>query len=116
MPKVFLLLFREDTMALYVVEDSCVIDKELRNGKIVVESDQKSGSDALAELDSQEARQLALSYAVSKGVSGASINGIGRSYAATKEGSEITPDDARATPPKTVHRYRTEIPVIRKIF
>jgi hypothetical protein len=110
---------------LSVVEDQCTFAADRRSGKIVVTSTNENFGGAIEDLSQKPARDLALAYAATNGVSDARINGnvIGP-YAVNVDGvplenvpatmpqlAEIPPAHPKMQPAS----YRLDVPVCTKL-
>jgi len=111
---------------LQVVEAASKFAQDMSSGQIIIESDITSHfATAIEELKSTEARNLATGYAASKGCPDPRINGmVPEPYPINSEGYAL--DEVRdeksgeALPPQhprmQVARYRTVVPVCRKLI
>lgn len=113
-------------MALQIVEAACRFEPDMSRGLVVIESDQGSGhfQQAFFELESQDARHLALGYAARAGMGDTRINGnLSGIYPINSEGLslELVRDEKQQPLPQTharmqPHRYRVDVPVTRRLI
>lgn len=76
-----------------------------RKGLVILESDEKKFPKAIFELQSSEARDMAMRVARENGLAGANCSSLGlTAYPVTKEGHVIEGLDATG-----VHRYRVDV-------
>lgn len=112
-------------MAMGVVESACEFSPDISRGVVVVESDAEQGefSRAFDELNSLDARNMAIGYAAVRGMGSARINGnlIGP-YPVNSEGLPLDSvrDEKGQSLPQThprmqPARYRLAVPVCRPI-
>lgn len=109
---------------LHVVTPACAINEDQSGGTIVLESDITSSyPQAIEELQSTEARRVALGYAAQIGIPDPRINGMPSSpYPINAEGymlSDVLGEDGKPLPPQhprmQIARYRADIPITRKL-
>ena len=108
---------------LKIIEDACTFSADKSAGKIVIESTLEPFNMAITELGGSEPKKMALGYAVSNGVDGASLNGlVGSAYPVNKKGLNIYrvtgPNGAALPanhPDKQPAAYRITVPVARKV-
>ena len=108
---------------LTIVEDpkQTKFSADRSQGTIVVESSESNFPKAIDELSSVRARNLALQYAATQGVSGPCINGsVGSAYPVNANGlTQEQVKEASADPLPPQHpdlqpfRYRVDVPVCR---
>lgn len=107
-----------------IVEAECSFAADRSAGVIVVESSNEDFPRAIEELASAEARQMAIGYAVTRGVADARQNGnVVGPYAINSEGTPLDkvpvgPDGQplpHGHPLKQVAGYRVEVPVCRRL-
>lgn len=105
-----------------IVEDACKFTADMRTGTVVVENDEPKFPVAIEQLrEGSEAKNLALAYATTKGMSDAALNGMSNHpYSVNSKG--LTQEDAirgagKPLPPRSPElqpaRYRVDVPVIR---
>jgi len=108
---------------LFVVPEACVFAPGLTKAAITIESEATDPNIAFEELRSMTARNLALTYAATKGVRSPSINGIVSSaYGVTAAGvriDEVKDEHGLIVPygdPRTLPaRWRSDVPVTAPI-
>jgi hypothetical protein len=80
-------------------------------GNITVESDEDNFGKAIEELQSPDARKLAMSEAAKQGLGQSSVNGLATpAYPVDEKGNLIE----KLTPGEKPYRYRCDIPVISR--
>ncbi len=109
---------------LFVVEELCTFSVDRGTGTIVIESLAPKFPDQFEDLKSVEARQLAVGYAVTRGVADARINdNIEGPYPVNKDGVSIDEvGDRRGKPLPPTHpdmqpaAYRANIKVTKRLL
>ena len=97
-------------MALEVISDLCEVDNT--GGTIVVATDAVEGNAAYPELESMEARNLAIKTAAGLGLSDPRISGnVDISAVDSKTGEDLIV----TVPPGTQVRWQARIPVTRRL-
>ncbi len=105
-------------MTLRIVTEKCEFTGVA--GKVVLESD-KSGPLAIEELQGARARQMAIEFAQTKGLSGAGVNGSLTIYPVDAAGDVVgetaTPLKEGDTPTamKPIVAYRGDVPVTARL-
>lgn len=96
---------------LTVIEKKCEFNETNSGGKIVLASDLAQGNLAIQELLSAEARNMAISYAASKGLASPGVSGSVSTYPVDFQGNELK--EIRADIP--IAAYHADIPVTARL-
>jgi hypothetical protein len=112
------------TERMTVVEELCTFSADMSSGKIVIQStEDENFAQAIEELGSVEARNMALGHAARQGVATPGINGnLDGPYAVNEDGQsldEVKDEEGNALPPghpkMQPAAYRVAVPVCRKM-
>lgn len=98
-------------MSLSIVEEKCLIKEGGQHATAVVASDETVGSTAISELQSAEARKLAISWGQTRGLAGAGVSGSISVYPVDIAGKELQTIRSNSD----VAGYHADIPLTAKL-
>lgn len=110
---------------LHIVEAACKFTSDFAQGTVVVESDEvRNFPQAIEELQATDARNIALGFAARHGCADPRINGNAtHPYPINSEGMQldmVVGESGEKLPPAhprmQIARYRTDIPVTKRII
>lgn len=113
-----------DNILFYVLEPACTFATDNSRAIVVIESANDNGAQAIEELSTADARNLALGYASRRGVSDPRLSGVTPyPYPVNSEGltlDRVVDQAGQPLPPQSPRmqpaRYRVDIPVTKALL